>query len=440
MGTNIVLPALEGSPRPATYQPIDPLEEFQRASALKSEANQQQMQQQQIQMQQQQLDDAQKLRQLAPRFVQKDENGKITGYDVDGAANAMLGAGINPNTVAGLRNTYAESVKNLAAANKATLDLEDEKNNKAFEVLESLRGVMPKAPSATPASIAANVGPDRGVPIAANLPNLPNPDPGMTAHIGMQGAMSEQPPVAGVPGPAAVSPEAMQAYHSAIMKLARLGINVGQLNPNQFPTEDQLNGFEAGLGTHKQALADAKEIAQTQEAAGKGAESQAEAGLKQIELNLAKNATPGSFDQQIDHLNMPPAQAQVLKAQINDSLGRGDVAAAKKIVQGAIDNVQAINRDVAVATNPQVQAGKVALARATEQARVDAEAGDPTSMGQMLAKGMISPSEIISKFKPELTQKMLKAANDASMQIYGTPQRKQKRSSNTRRTRQLRTR
>ena len=422
MGT-IPLPALDVAPRPAQNAPPDPLAEFQRASALKTAAGQQQIQQQTMQQnnialqsQQMQLDDMKKLREIAPQYVQKDDSGNVKGYDIDGMANGALAAGINPQTVAGLRNTYAESVKNLAAAGKAQLDLEQEKNDKAFEVLESLRSVSPKKASETPAP---------GAPVAPAPAVAPQPAPNGTAPVPGIGRMPqsmlpnaqgvpEQPQTANLQPQAAPqvqqTPEMMQAYHSAIMKLGKLGVNIGQLNPNQFPTEDQLNGFEAGLGTHKQALADAKTESETSQANAKAGLDTAETGLKQIQLNLAKNATPGSFDQQIDHLNLPPDQAQVLKSQINDSLGRGDVEAAKKIAAGALENIQAINKEVAISTNPQIQAAKLQLSKNEERARQAISDGDPNAAAVLLIDGTVAPSQLVSSRKPAFAQQAFTAA------------------------------
>lgn len=438
--SSIPLVALDAAPRPAQNAPPDPLAEFQRASALKTAAGQQQIQQQQIQgnamslqQQQQQMQDMQKLRDLAPQYVSKDDSGKVTGYDIDGISNAALGAGINPQTVAGLRNTYAESVQKLTAASKAQLDLEQEKNDKAFEVLEGLRGLAPKTPAAAPqVQGGAPAGPAPSQPGAqaaalpgvgdagfgqpkapiqqgidpgfgkSQIPSQPGIDPGFSSAPSAS-PQSAQPQVQ-------ATPEAMQGYHQAIMKLARLGINVGQLNPNQFPSDDQLNGFEAGLGTHKQALADAKEMGETKQSNAKAALDNTEAGLKQIQLNLAKNATPGSFDQQIDHLNLPPDQAQVLKSQINDSLGRGDVESAKKIASGALENLQAINKEVAISTNPKILAAKLQLSKNEERARQAISDGDPNAAAQLLISGTVAPSQLISSRKPAFAQQAFTAA------------------------------
>src|ERR1017187_7179686 len=102
MGSNIALPELDVTkPQPAPYP--NALEEFQRAAGLQQQAAQTQQTQaqtqgvqQQNQIQAMQLKDEQTFRSLAPQFVQKDENGKITGLDNDGLYAAMRSNGADP--------------------------------------------------------------------------------------------------------------------------------------------------------------------------------------------------------------------------------------------------------------------------------------------------------------------------------------------------------
>ena len=91
MSVGIPLPELDVT-KPSPAPPPDALAEFQRAAALKTAAGQQQIQQQQVQgmsqqnqMQAMQLKDQQTLRDLATtgNYVQKDSDGKITGFDYD---------------------------------------------------------------------------------------------------------------------------------------------------------------------------------------------------------------------------------------------------------------------------------------------------------------------------------------------------------------------
>ena len=266
MGTNIVLPALEGSPRPATYQPIDPLEEFQRASALKSEANQQQMQQQQIQMQQQQLDDAKRLRELGPQFIQKDENGKVTGFDTEGYLNAANG--VNPQLAAGLRGQYYDSVLKASQATKAVRDNEKAQYDELHDIGAGLLDVLHKNQPSNTTPQGQNAAPT-GTQAQQTAPNAPVPGTGgMPAFelpnlpANMQGAMSEQPPVEGVPAPAQATPEMMAAWHAALPRIVRLNpAAAAKLNPNRFPSEAEIMQDIAGAATRQQILADAEQQA-----------------------------------------------------------------------------------------------------------------------------------------------------------------------------------
>ena len=102
MSVGIPLPELDVT-KPSPAPPPDALAEFQRAAALKTAAGQQQEMaaqtqgvQQQNQIQAMQLKDEQTFRSLAPQFVQKDENGKITGLDNDGLYAAMRSNGADP--------------------------------------------------------------------------------------------------------------------------------------------------------------------------------------------------------------------------------------------------------------------------------------------------------------------------------------------------------
>jgi len=111
-GVNIPLVAAEMTPRPATYQPIDPLEEFQRASALKTEANQQQMQQIQLQQAQQAQKD-----QAAMTQAMHDWDGK----DFNSLPALLLKNGGSANAVFNVQNQILQHRTQLATLDKDTL-------------------------------------------------------------------------------------------------------------------------------------------------------------------------------------------------------------------------------------------------------------------------------------------------------------------------------
>src|ERR1039458_7071542 len=81
--------------------------EYARIGALKQQTAQSQAatQGQQIQNQQQQIElqDQQNAHKLGPQFLQKDDSGKITGFDNEGYYNALIGSGMNPAKVMQLR-------------------------------------------------------------------------------------------------------------------------------------------------------------------------------------------------------------------------------------------------------------------------------------------------------------------------------------------------
>lgn len=135
---------------------------------------------------------------LAPQFGQKDDQGKVTGYDTNGYYNSLLSSGkVDPNKVFEMRNQQALMQKNLADAGTAAIGLQDKKNNDAYQILEGVRGVVQQKGS---------------------------------------------------------TPEMQQqAYASAIPKLQGLGMDTSQY-PANFAQVGQrgLDQFEVGLAVHKQ--------------------------------------------------------------------------------------------------------------------------------------------------------------------------------------------
>ena len=119
-------------------------QEMQQRQQLQPGALQQQSQQtqaQQMQLQQQQLDlqDAQNAHKLGPQFLQKDDSGKITGFDNEGYYNALIGTGMNPAKVNQLRMQNVQFQQNLQKLGKDQLDLQNEKNDNAYQIVEPLR-------------------------------------------------------------------------------------------------------------------------------------------------------------------------------------------------------------------------------------------------------------------------------------------------------------
>jgi len=235
----IPLPALHLNPPP------DPMEGVKNAFALRNMVNQGQLQQQQLQNEQAQnqglqmenqqrgmqnqmtamdLQDAVKMRQLAPTFVQRDDKGNVQGYDTNGYFDSLLQNGVNPGKVSAIRQQYATMQKTLAEAGSAQLDLKTKQNNQAYQILEGVKSVA----------------------------SAPNADPNAV----------------------------QSAYLAALPKINELGIDVSKF-PTQFPGMDALNQFETGLGVHKQLLEDAKTAADTMKSSQEGRKAGMEADAMQ---------------------------------------------------------------------------------------------------------------------------------------------------------------
>lgn len=305
MGVTIPLPELD-LPKPTPAPAPDALAEFQRAAQLKTQAAQQQAiaaqtegQQQQNQMQAMQLKDEQLRRQLAPQFVQKGEDGKVTGFDNEGLYSAMLSNGADPLNIQKMRMSQVEMQKGLIGLGDAQLAHQEKINGELYNSLESIRDInkktapaTPAAPQAQPQQPAANQG-IPPIPMRmpdANTPPAPAQDIGAAAPGSPESFGAKPSGEAATPtetglqqaaaGPKPISHEAQLAYQKELMRLSGMGIPIGKLKP-VLESESDLDQAEAELGLHKQALSDAKEVATTQEAAGKGAQSQAEAEASQ---------------------------------------------------------------------------------------------------------------------------------------------------------------
>src|SRR5215467_14398176 len=126
--SSISLPALAIRP----IQTESPADQLARMVQMKSMLNQQQLQQQQLQgaqlenqMRQRQMQSAQALQGLFPKFVQKDNSGKVTGYDYDGLMSAAGSAGVDPATLEHLqtmRKSAADTAKTQADTQGKTIE------------------------------------------------------------------------------------------------------------------------------------------------------------------------------------------------------------------------------------------------------------------------------------------------------------------------------
>ena len=160
---------------------------------------------------------------------------------------------------------------------------------------------------------------------------------------------------------------------------------LAQLPPDQ--ARQKLDLFRKEYMSQSQLSTEAAKQAEANQNNAKAANENAQAGLNQIKLNLAKNSKPGDFDAQIDTI-FPPSAIQtggpnrMYKGLINSALSRGDVDAAKKYIDQAAESQQSLNKEIALATNPQVQAGKIQVAKEEAKNRVMIQNGPGISLPQ----------------------------------------------------------
>ena len=235
-------------------QPTDPLEKYGQLLSIQKLAASQQLQQSQIQnaqldTQAKQLEvaqaqrdaqDAQTMRTQAPNFIQKDDSGKISGFDANGYYNSLLSNGVPINKVSAIRMGQAQMSKALADSGESNIKLADAKVDSAYNVLEGVRA-------------------------AAKLPGA---------------------------GPNTVQ----GAYQDALPKLQQLGFDTSQY-PQSFAQvgDAGLQRFEAELGAHKQIINDAKNQAEIGKNTSAQAASDVETQLKQAALARGPQPTETSL-------------------------------------------------------------------------------------------------------------------------------------------------
>jgi hypothetical protein len=150
------------------------------------------------------------------------------------------------------------------------------------------------------------------------------------------------------------------------------------------PTDDDLKLYENGLTDHNTQIAQQEPIAKAREA-------NANAALKEIEAAGLKGLTPQIASQQIDSVFNPQDPAtgganRMLKARVSGLLQQGDVMGAKQALQEGFQSALGVQKDVAVATNPQIQQGKVQVAAAEGAAKANVEAAAARGSNAALAE------------------------------------------------------
>lgn len=223
-------------------------------------------------------------------------------------------------------------------------------------------------------------------------------------------------------------------YQQGLHRLSAAGIDVSK-EPIEYPGDATFAQHLAPIQLHSAFVDQAAKDRQAQAEQAKARESNATAAHQEFVNSLTQNSKPGDFDKQVDAL-VPPtgaqgqAQNQFVKGQVNAALGRGDLDSAKKFVEQAYQNQLGINKDVAVATNPQIQAGKVEVARNTALARQQAQmgnygaAGDP--MIDMVGQNRIDLATAMQRVPPAAKEKFLnnlaQAYPEYQQQVYATRQ------------------
>ncbi len=381
-GVNIPLEANNLQPT----APIDPLQEFARASALKTAAGEQAIQQQQVQgmtIANQQAAQAQKDQQAAtaamhdPDFKDFDSLPALISKH-GGSANAVLNA---------QQQIYARLTQK-AALTKDQLSIDATHNDAQLGALKSMDTV-----------------PDAELPghLLATAQDLM-----AKGHLDQQ-------------------------HFPAIQQIAQLAAT------DPVKARQSLSVLENGLIGDKAQNEQAHTIAETHASQAKADLDNADAGLKQLNLKLMQGSKPGMFDSDVDNI-FPPSDAKnqaanaMLKAQINNALSRpGGYEDAKKFVSSAMESVQSTRAAIQKETDPAVQAAKLHLAVAEKSAEQAIADGDPKAAAKLLVDETVAPSQLISSRKPAFAQQAFTEAEkmqpgwsatkaDADYKVASSPQ------------------
>ena len=312
---NIALPALSIK---APEQQTDPVSRYMqmRAAIQEQQLRGAQLQgvQQENALRAQQLQDQQTIQQLAPQYIQKDENGKITGYDFDGLTNGAMAAGVRAASLAPLqtmRKNAADTILAQAQGNKAVLENLNTVHDQARGKLEAFR----------------------------SAPDLQSKQAALNDALGF-------------------------------MQQNKIDTSQVPRDANQI-TPQMVDSFEASIAMGSQLAKEAQERSET-------AKNTAQALLDKNKLDVINSWK--SNPQQVLAVDavVPPrgpnaALNERTKSQVWFALSQGDVDSAKAAIKAAGEQVGALEKEVAVATNPQVQAGKEAVAAAEGRARAATE-------------------------------------------------------------------
>jgi hypothetical protein len=365
-------------------------------------------------MQGMQLKDEQLRRSLAPQFVQKDSNGKPSGFDSEGLYNAMLSGGADPVSIQAMRMKQAEMQKALIGLSDAGIEHQQKVNGFLVDGIESVRDandkalakqsggatVLPNAAQATPGA-----PPQQPIPNAPQIsipqdiarpPEIGAAQPGSPESLGVSAPGAAATPTESAiqqasKAPKPITPEAQSAYQQFLVRAARMGLPMGQFKPTLTDSSD-LDQAEAGAGLHAELLSQQKKQADIQEAAGKGAQAQAAA---------AKDEWIGS-----DGVFANIKTGQVIHAGGSPSLQ----AFQEYISKGGNPLNFASDQAAREASNPALQAAKLHDATALKAAEQAIADGDPRAAAQLLVNGDVAPAQLISSRKPAFADAAFTAA------------------------------
>jgi hypothetical protein len=249
---------------------------------------------------------------------------------------------------------------------------------------------------------------------------------------------AKQVPDEQLPQHIADSVQQLQAQgHLSPQEAAQVTQHSQSMPPDQF--RPWLDVYEKGLMGEKTQIANAASAAKASEDAAKARSENATAAHQEFVNGLSKNSKPGDFDSQVDAI-LPPSDKltagpnQYTKALVNGALSRGDLPGAQKVMDQALQSQLGVAKDIAVGTNPQIQAGKVAVAGATAAARQKAQLGDWGEPGDpaidMVGQGRVDLTTMMSRVPPAARDKFLTNLASAypqyEQQVYQTRQAEQK--------------
>jgi len=186
-------------------------------------------------------------------------------------------------------------------------------------------------------------------------------------------------------------------------------VTSGDLDPQHAQAAQQLlqqagtdpKSLRAGLDNFKKSyqlesvqFSRAKEQAETDKNNAQAAKDNADAFLARNKAGVmnAYKANPQSLLDQVDAIapaNKYGSLNQRTKAGIHNAIMNGDIDGAKELIKEAGTQVGAVEKDVAVATNPDIQRGKVEVAAAEGAARAAQEA--KTARGSNAALAQVPP-------------------------------------------------